>query len=95
VVKEDWHRLHQVSASQEGGKCLVRKFVGYLRLDTHEERDALNQAYEALILFIPRRKGSGVKRFYDKPQTPLRRTIPFVGQEKSHNLLGIKENLKL
>jgi len=103
-IKSRPHKKEENAYVEERNGHLVRKFVGYLRLDTPEEKDALNQAYEALIplhnLFIPRRiclrkerKGSRVKRFYDKPQTPLRRAIPFLGQEQSRNLLNIKQSL--
>lgn len=91
---------------EERNGHLVRKFVGYLRLDTPEEKDGLNQAYEALVLLhnlsVPRRiylrkerEGSKIKRFYDQPRTPVRRTIPFLNQEKARELLELKESLNL
>jgi|GEM_PF-3412667 len=45
---------------EERNGHLLRKFVGYLKLDTHEERDALNQAYEALIPLLILYPGEGV-----------------------------------
>ena len=91
---------------EERNGHLVRKFVGYLRLDTHGEAEALNEAYESLILlhnlFIPRRiclrkerKGSRVRRVYDKPRTPLRRVLPFLDKEKARELVNLKDSLSL
>jgi len=65
----------------------VRRIIGYLRLDTEEERDLLNDLYRnELRLYInffqpsgklisKQRVGSKVKRIYDKPKTPYQRLL--------------------
>jgi len=64
----------------------VRRFVGDLRYDTPKQLKLLNQLYDVLHFylnfFIPVmklkekvRKGSKVKRVYDKPQTPYARAL--------------------
>jgi hypothetical protein len=64
----------------------VRRFVGDLRYDTPQHLQLLNQLYGVLHFylnfFIPVmklkekvRKGSKVKRVYDKPQTPYARVL--------------------
>lgn len=65
----------------------VRKIIGYLRLDTQEQLDLLNDLYRnELRLYInffqpsqklveKKRVGSKIKRKYDKPQTPYQRVL--------------------
>ena len=68
--------------------CVVRRAVGYLRYDTDEELDILNELYGYLRLyinfFIPVRKclsktreGSKTKKNYDEAKTPYRRVLEF------------------
>ena len=65
---------------------VVRRFVGDLRFDTPAQLKLLNQLYELLHFYVnfflpvmklkeKVRKGSKVKRIYDKPQTPYARVL--------------------
>lgn len=65
---------------------VVRKTVGYNRLEGQECCDALNGFYRALRLYVnffqpsmklvrKQRTGAKVRREYDKPQTPYRRVL--------------------
>ena len=65
---------------------VVRRAVGYMRHDTHEELRLLNELYGYLRLYInyfqpvmklleKTRIGSKVKKRYDKPQTPYQRVL--------------------
>lgn len=69
---------------------VVRKTVGYMRFDTAEELQVLNDIYDRLRLytnfFQPSMKliektriGSKVKKRYDKPRTPYRRLLETPG----------------
>jgi hypothetical protein len=86
---------------EERNGHIVRKYVGYIRLDCRESLDALNDLYEVLNLytnhFIASRKttsnvrvGAVYKRKYEKASTPYRRAIihPKISEE-------IKEKLRL
>jgi len=65
----------------------VRKLLGYVRYDSHEALDAMNDLYRHELrlfqnLFLPSvkllkkvRVGSRVRRVYDRPQTPLERVL--------------------
>ena len=65
----------------------VRKIFGYLRYDSQEALNAMNDLYRHELrvfqnLFLPSMKlvrkvrvGSKLKRLYDKPQTPLERLL--------------------
>ena len=65
----------------------VRKIFGYLRYDSSEALNAMNDLYRHDLrvfqnLFLPSMKlirkvrvGSKLKRLYDKPQTPLERLL--------------------
>lgn len=65
---------------------VVRRAVGYLRYDTEEELQTLNELYRHLRLYTnffqptmklmqKTRTGSKVTKKYDKPQTPYRRVL--------------------
>ena len=65
---------------------VVRRAVGYLRYDTEEELQTLNELYRHLRLYTnffqptmkliqKTRSGSKVTKKYDKPQTPYRRVL--------------------
>lgn len=65
---------------------VVRRFVGYSRIDTKEQLEILNHLYELLSdyqnFFQPvmrlkekRRDGAKVTRRYDKPKTPYERVL--------------------
>jgi hypothetical protein len=78
----------------------VRKIIGYLRLDTKEQQELLNDLYRnELRLYInffqpcqklvkKERVGSKIKRQYDNPQTPYQRVLarPEVPQEVKQRL---------
>ncbi|MCL4378517.1 MAG: transposase family protein [Actinobacteria bacterium] len=79
--------------------CVVRRAVGYLRYDTGQELNILNELYSYLRLhinfFIPVRKcisktrqGSKTKKNYDEAKTPYRRVI-------EHALIDDKIKAKL
>jgi len=80
---------------------IVRRAVGYLRYDTQEEVDILNELYIYLgqycNFFIPAqklvsktRKGSKVTKKYDEAKTPYRRVLECYGINDK-----IKEKLKV
>lgn len=86
---------------EERNGHIVRKYVGYIRLDAKETVNTLNDLFEILNLytnhFIPSRKttmnvrvGAKYKRSYEKAETPYRRVQnhPKIGRE-------IKEKLHL
>jgi transposase InsO family protein len=98
------YRKQENAYVEERNGHIVRKFVGHRRFDTTEERDLLNQAYEALNLlqnlFLPRmmtnskeRTGSRITRHRDNPMTPMRRALPFLSPEKAQELLELRESL--
>lgn len=71
---------------EERNGHIVRKYVGYLRLDCRETVDLLNKLFEILNLytnhFIPSRKtienirvGAKYKRTYEKAKTPYQRVL--------------------
>ena len=81
---------------EERNGHIVRKYVGYIRLDARETVSALNDLYFTLNLytnhFIPSRKtienirvGAKYKRKYEKAKTPYQRVL---------NHLKISEEVK-
>lgn len=71
---------------EERNGHVVRKFVGYTRLDAKETVDALNAAYEKLALYLnhftPTRRtktkervGAKYQRTYETPMTPYARAM--------------------
>ena len=73
---------------------MVRKHVGYLRMEPGPEVEVLNQLYESLGLLVnffypsqklvaSTRQGARVRRVYDEPQTPYQRVLacPEVGDD--------------
>lgn len=71
---------------EERNGHIVRKYIGYLRLDARETVDVLNELYAVLNRytnhFIPTRKtidnvrvGAKYKRTYEKAKTPYRRVL--------------------
>jgi hypothetical protein len=86
---------------EERNGHIVRKYVGYIRLDCRETVDILNELFETLNLytnhFIPSRKtitnvrvGSKYKKTYEKAKTPYQRV-----QEHEKISLEIKQKLGL
>lgn len=67
----------------------VRKFAGYIRIDTHERLTILNEMYQVLEIyinhFLPSMKCVEKMRYnithssrkYDKPKTPYRRFMEY------------------
>lgn len=71
---------------EQKNDSIVRTWVGYGRFNTQSQVDILNELYELLRLytnfFLPVMKlkkkiriGSKIKKIYDKPTTPYRRTL--------------------
>jgi len=85
----------------------VKKFVGYLRYDTFQELEILNDLYRNELrlyknLFQPvmklaskERIGGKVHRRYDKPKTPYQRTMESkeISDETKHQLRKIYRSL--
>ena len=78
---------------------VVRRAVGYLRYDTQQDLNILNQLYGYLRFYTnyfqpvmklveKKRIGSKVKKRYDKPQTPYQRVLasPYVADENKEAL---------
>lgn len=77
----------------------VRTYVGYMRYDTEEELEILNELYPLLRLYLnffqpqmklieKTRQGSKVKKRYDEPKTPYQRVLdsPYVEEEAKRRL---------
>jgi len=85
----------------------VRRLVGYLRYDTAEELDMLNDLYRnelrfyknffqpVIKLILKERIGGRIHRKYDKPRTPFRRIIesPEIAESKKQELRNIYQSL--
>ena len=80
------HKKNDSCYVEQKNYSVVRRAVGYLRYDTQEEVDILNELYKYLGLytnyFIPvtklifkTRKGSSVSKKYDIAKTPYRRVL--------------------
>jgi len=93
---------------EERNGHIVRKFVGYLRLDAPETVPVLNELYDDLAVylnhFVAVRKciekvkiGSRYKRIYDKPRTPYQRVLehPEVSQKDKNKLKAIHKQLNI
>lgn len=91
---------------EERNGHIVRKYIGYTRLDEKETVDALNTLYEVLNLytnhFIPSRKmitnvriDSKYKKTYEKAKTPYQRVLehPKIAKEVKEKLS--KEHITL
>jgi hypothetical protein len=87
---------------------VVRRFVGDLRFDTPAQLKLLDQLYDVLHyyvnFFLPVmklkekvRKGSKVKRLYDKPQTPYARVLasPEVSRKVKTHLRAVYQQLNV
>lgn len=94
------HKNDNMHVEERNGH-VIRKFVGYLRMDCPEAVTALNELYEVLAPylnhFVPTRKcldkvriGSRYKRVYGTPATPYARVLahPAVSE-------AVKEKLRL
>jgi len=81
----------------------VRRLVGYLRYDTQEEMELLNDLYRneqrlfknffqpVIKLVSKERVGGKLHRTYDKPKTPYQRALesPEVSEKKKEELLKV------
>lgn len=100
-----YHKNDNAYVEQKNGH-VIRRFLGYTRIDCQEAVPVMNEFYKALGLylnhFIPSRKciekvrvGSKYKRKYDKAQTPYQRVLthPDIPEETKDKLK--KEHEKL
>jgi len=85
----------------------VRKLLGYVRYESPEAREAMNDLYRHELrlfqnLFLPSvklvqkvRVGSRVRRVYDQPQTPLERVLacPEADPMKAAHLKALRDRL--
>jgi hypothetical protein len=85
---------------------VVRRNVGYLRYETQEELELLNELYRDLRLYTnffqpvmklrwKEREGARVRKKYDLAQSPYRRVLAStkVEKKKKERLKGVYENL--
>ena len=88
------NRKNDNNFTEQKNDDVVRKHVGYLRLETEQEIELLNQMYDRLRLLVnffypsqklvcKTRQGARVRRVYDDPQTPYQRVLacPEVSEE--------------
>jgi hypothetical protein len=93
---------------EERNGHIVRKFVGYQRLDAPETVTVLNQLYEVLSVYLnhfvavrkclkKERIGSLYKRIYDKAKTPYQRLLeqPTVSKSDKDKLIEIHKQANL
>ena len=84
---------------EQKNNSVVRRYVGYLRYDTPEEVQLLNELYGWLRLYVnffqpsaklmsKTREGSKVKKLYDEPKSPCQRVLasPHVSEECKQKL---------
>ena len=85
--------------TEQKNNAVVREHVGYLRLETEQEVELLNQIYDRLRLLVnffypsqrliaKTRQGARVRRRYDTPQTPYQRVLacPEVAEQAKQHL---------
>jgi len=105
-LRSEEYRKDENGYVEERNGHSIRKFVGYRRLESSEDRDILNKAYGALNLltnlFWTRMKcigkvrvGSRVRRYFDKPLLPLERVIPFLSEDKARELMEMRDSLRM
>lgn len=93
---------------EERNGHIVRKFVGYMRLDAFETVAAVNALYDVLSPYLnhfvavrkclkKERIGSRYIRVYDTAKTPYKRVMehPAISQEKKDTLRALHERLNL
>ena len=93
------NRKNDNNFTEQKNNDVVRKHVGYLRLETEQEVEVLNQLYDRLRLLInffypsqklisKTRQGARVRRVYDDPQTPYQRVLacPEVSEDHKERL---------
>ena len=80
------NRKNDNNFTEQKNNDVVRRHVGYLRLQTEQEVEVLNQLYDRLRLLInffypsqklvsKTRQGARVRRVHDDPQTPYQRVL--------------------
>ena len=80
------NRKNDNNFTEQKNNDVVRRHVGYLRLQTEQEVELLNQLYDRLRLLInffypsqklvsKTRQGARVRRVHDHPQTPYQRVL--------------------
>ena len=85
--------------TEQKNNAVVREHVGYLRLETEQEVELLNQIYDRLRLLVnffypsqrlisKTRQGARVRRRYDTPRTPYQRVLacPEVSEQAKRHL---------
>ena len=93
------NRKNDNNFTEQKNNDVVRKHVGYLRLETEQEVEVLNELYDRLRLMInffypsqklvsKTRQGARVRRVYDDPQTPYQRVLacPEVSEDHKERL---------
>lgn len=93
---------------EERNGHVIRKFVGYQRLDVKETVPVLNELYECLALYVnhfvasrkcvrKERVGSKYKRIYDKAKTPYQRVLdhPKVSKQDKQKLQEVHKTLHI
>ena len=100
-----YHKNDNAYVEQKNGH-VIRRFLGYARIDNKETISIMNEMYDKLELylnhFVPSRKclekvriGSRYKRKYDKAQTSYRRVLEHSDVEESVKQRLKKEHEKL
>ena len=80
------NRKNDNNFTEQKNNDVVRRHVGYLRLQTEQEVELLNELYDRLRLLVnffypsqkllsKTRQGARVRRVYDDPQTPYQRVL--------------------
>lgn len=100
-----YHKNDNAYVEQKNGH-IIRKELGYIRLDTIKVVGVMNELYELIGLhrnfFVPQRKltskerhGARYKRKYDKAKTPFVRVLadPSVSKKDKDNLSKIRDTI--
>ncbi len=93
------NRKNDNNFTEQKNNDVVRRHVGYLRLQTEQEIELLNELYDRLRLLVnffypsqklvaKTRQGARVRRVYDDPQTPYHRVLgcPEVSEDRKDRL---------
>ena len=93
------NRKNDNNFTEQKNNDVVRRHVGYLRLQTEQEVELLNELYDRLRLLVnffypsqklvsKTRQGARVRRVYDDPQTPYQRVLgcPEVSEDRKDRL---------
>ena len=85
-IRETWDKKNDSCFVEQKNYSVVRRNVGYLRYDTEEELNLLNELYihldhytnyfqPVVKLVLKTRVGSKVTKKYDEARTPFRRVL--------------------